>query len=223
MNGILTHFAPLRNTIQSNPHVLHKQLRLMNVRVRSPLIFPGSTSHARTNLNRRLRVADRNLSSALSDRSTAVIGSPRASDAAAALSRLPSGLFILTACHEGKRSGQVVRSVQACAGEPMLVCVAAPTGHAIEPIIRDSHHFGLCLIDPGDALVLRQFGAGGRITADPFDCLPVEVMVSGAPIIKRSIAALDCEVVRHLDLEADHELYIGRVLAGRVYANDGKR
>jgi hypothetical protein len=30
---------------------------------------------------------------------------------------------------------------------------------------------------------------------------------------------MDCTVMRHLDVEADHELYIGQVLACRVYAS----
>ena len=52
-----------------------------------------------------------------------------------------------------------------------------------------------------------------RESGDPFDCLPLDRLVTGAPIVRRAAAAFDCEVVRHLDMEADHELYIGHVLA----------
>ena len=51
---------------------------------------------------------------------------------------------------------------------------------------------------------------------DPFDALAVLTLETGAPILRTSPVAFDCEVVRHGDMDADHELYIGRVLAARV-------
>jgi flavin reductase (DIM6/NTAB) family NADH-FMN oxidoreductase RutF len=146
-------------------------------------------------------------------------GSPHA-EARRALAMFPRGAYLLTANFEHKRSGQIVQSVQPCADEPMLVCVAARKGHPIEPLIRDAHRFAICLVDHEDKLLLRMFGsapAAGR--GDPFDALEVERLATGSPIPKRCLAALDCQVVRHLDLEADHELYIGQVLAGRAYTH----
>ncbi|MCG3123992.1 MAG: hypothetical protein GIKADHBN_02431 [Phycisphaerales bacterium] len=134
------------------------------------------------------------------------------------LAMMPCGLYVLTAAFEGKKAGATAKSAMPCATEPLLVCVASRKGHGIEPIIRDSRHFGLCLIDPGDKLMTRKFCSMNR-EADAFDSLPVETLVSGAPLIRRSVLALDCEVVRHFDMEADHELYIGKVLAARVYSS----
>jgi flavin reductase (DIM6/NTAB) family NADH-FMN oxidoreductase RutF len=51
---------------------------------------------------------------------------------------------------------------------------------------------------------------------DPFDCLAVETLVTGAPLLKRSPVVFDCLVIRHLDLEADHSLYIAHVMGGKV-------
>jgi flavin reductase (DIM6/NTAB) family NADH-FMN oxidoreductase RutF len=140
-------------------------------------------------------------------------------EARRALAAFPRGAYLLTAAFEQKRSGQIVHSAQSCADEPMLVCIAARKGHPIAPLIRDAHQFAVCLIDPADKLLLRNFGAGGsQGRGDPFDALELERLATGAPVLKRSLAALDCQVIRHLDVEADHELYIGQVLAGRVYS-----
>ncbi len=130
---------------------------------------------------------------------------------------LPSGWFVLTAAFEAKRSGMIVRWVQPCAEEPLLVAVAARRGHSIEPLIRDSHSFAICRIDPEDKLLTRKFAVHRPPddTGDPFDAVPVETLVTGSPIIRRSPLVLDCEVVRHFDLEADHELFVGLVVAGR--------
>ena len=55
---------------------------------------------------------------------------------------------------------------------------------------------------------------------DPFDSVPVQTLQSGVPILKRSSLALDCEVVRHFDLEADCEIYMVAVLACRATTRD---
>lgn len=130
------------------------------------------------------------------------------------LAKLRNGLFVLTARFEGKRAGVIVRSVQPAADQPPLVCVAVRKGHWIEPVIRDSHAFAVCKVAAGDGLMLRKFAETSRPRdGDPFDCVQTTRLVTGSPILSRAPLALDCEVVRHFDLEADHELYIGLVVA----------
>lgn len=134
----------------------------------------------------------------------------------AALALIPGAKWVMTAQLDGKRGGVLVRSVSACADEPPLIAVAAWKGHGIEPIIRDSRHFCVCLIDPEDRLMARKFTGHLSDHADQFDSLPTQRLVSGAPALKRCRLAVDCEVVRHIDVEADHELYVGLVLATLV-------
>ncbi len=136
-----------------------------------------------------------------------------------ALTLLPRGLFLMTSAYDSKRAGVLVDSVQACGENPPLLCVAMRKGHWIEPIIRDSRSFAICLLDPADRLVRRKFVEPGvaREPGDPFDCMPLERLATGAPIVRRAIAAIDCEVSRHLDIDAEHALYVGIILASRVY------
>lgn len=137
-----------------------------------------------------------------------------------ALRCLPGACYVLTAAYEGKRAGVLVYWVQACAGDPPLISVSVRKGHRIEPLIRDSHSFAVCRVDPEDKLVMRKFGAPAHRddTGDAFDSIGYETLATGSPVVRRCIAALDCEVLRHIDLEADHELYVGHVVAGRVYS-----
>jgi len=139
------------------------------------------------------------------------------SDMQRAMADLTRGLYVLTSCFEGKRAGVVVRSVQPCADEPPLLAVAVRTGHWIEPLIRDSHAFAICRVNVSEKLMLRKFAETARPRdGDPFDCVRSERLVTSAPVLVDSPLVLDCEVVRHLDIEADHELFIGHVLAVRV-------
>lgn len=138
-----------------------------------------------------------------------------------ALAKIPGGLFVMTSAFEDARTGVLARSVQPCADEPVLLSVSLHRGHAIEPMIRDSHAFAICRVEPDDKLVRRLFdpdsAAEPEQQHDPFHALPVQTLQTGCPVLKRSIVAYDCEVVRHFDLEADCELYVGHVVAAKVF------
>ena len=136
-----------------------------------------------------------------------------------ALEYFPRGVFVMTAAFEDDRSGIRVLTAHQCSEEPILIAVAAQKGHSIEPLIRDSHHFALCVVDPDDRLLSHKFPPGAEPVGggDPFDSIPHETLVSGAPIPTRCLAAFDCEVVRHFDLEADHEIYVGQILKTKIY------
>ncbi len=134
-----------------------------------------------------------------------------------ALSTLGGGVYILTAAHDDQRHGMRVLSVQQCSVEPRLISVATRKGHPIEPLIRDSHAFAICKIDPTQKLVLRKFlTEAGPEFEDPFDSFVVDSMQTGSPVLARCLAAFDCEVVRHFDLEADHEIFVGQIVDARV-------
>lgn len=135
-------------------------------------------------------------------------------DFSRAVQELAVGRFLLAAAHESKRAGVVVSSVQKCSDAPPLICVSVRKGHAIEPLIRDSRHFAVCRLAPGDRTTARHF-ENRRPLDDPFDSLEIDHLVSRAPVPRRSTLVFDCEVFRHFDLEADHELYVGLVLAFR--------
>lgn len=134
---------------------------------------------------------------------------------------LSVGTFLLTSQFEGRRAGVLARAVMVAANEPLLIAASVRCGHWIEPIIRDSRRFGICRIDdpcsPIMTLLLRRCAEPARPReGDVFDTMPTITAAGGAPLLARSSLAFDCEVVRHLDLEADHELYVGRVIIARA-------
>ena len=133
---------------------------------------------------------------------------------AQAIGQIPSGLFILTAAYNGSRSGVLVAWVQQCATEPPLVVAAVSTAMPVVPLIRDSRSFALCQVSDEDRLLARRFEQAAMDLDDPFLSLPVGVSPNGAPILKNALSWLDCEVIRHMDLESDYGLYIGRVRDG---------
>ncbi len=135
------------------------------------------------------------------------------------LRRLPAARFLLTAAHGASRNGMIVTRVQHCADEPPIVAFSVRKGHQLSPLIRDSAMFGLAELRPTDRLLARKFESPVELHGeDPFlghRLLP-DALTRGLPIPHGVPAWVCCELVRHLDIEADHELYVGRAITGAV-------
>lgn len=135
--------------------------------------------------------------------------------------QIPCGCFILTTAFDGRRSGLLARWVQRCSIDPPMVMVAIPKGQPVEPIILDSRCFALCQIRSDDRYLLRKFTNAPDRSEDPFVAISTANAPSGSPLIDRAISFMDCEVIRHIELESDHRVYVGQIHAARVLcAND---
>ncbi len=132
----------------------------------------------------------------------------------AAMARIPASSFVMTAQFDETRVGMLVTLVQMCSIDPPLVLVAMPKGQPIEPIIRDARGFALCQIADGDLLARKKFDPTEGMHEDPFVTLPTFEAPSGSPILERAEAYLDCELVRHFDVENSTGIYIGLVKTG---------
>lgn len=128
-----------------------------------------------------------------------------------ALASVPAAQFLITTALGEARDGRIVERVQQCGTNPPMLLVAMEKGHTLSPLIRDSRTFAVSLLDPNERLLQRVFGPDRRIGDDPFLTYPHQVGALGAPIVTRAVAWFDCEVVRHLDMETNFELYVGVV------------
>ena len=139
----------------------------------------------------------------------------------AALGRVPSGLFILTARHEDNRGGMLASWVQQCSFEPPMVSVAVSKGRAIMPLISESRQFALCQVAHGEKVLLRKFASAVDPGEDPF--LGFELVhdtVLGLPILAGSLAFLECSLTCHMDYDGDHDLFIGAIRDGAYFKGD---
>lgn len=133
----------------------------------------------------------------------------------AALGRIPSGLFILTAHHEDRRMGMLASWVQQACFEPPMVSVAVAKGRPIMPLISESRQFGLCQLPDKEKVITRKFAAGVEPGEDPFlgfELIPQGPM--GVPILANVAGWFACELTCHMDVEGDHDLFVGIVRAG---------
>ena len=140
----------------------------------------------------------------------------------AALGKIPSGLFILTARHEDRRSGMLASFVQQVCFEPPMVSVAVAKGRPIMPLISESRRFGICQLTRDDKIILRKFAGGIEVGDDPFLGFEMIDNNSGVPILAQSLGYLVCDLTCHMDVEGDHDLFIGTVRDGRYIAGEPK-
>ena len=59
----------------------------------------------------------------------------------------------------------------------------------------------------------RRFADEPKPEIDPFDALDVFRLETGAPMLRRAAACLDCRISMHIDFDADHELFVAEVVA----------
>lgn len=133
-----------------------------------------------------------------------------------AIALLPCGQFIMTAGFEDHAAGLLVRWVQRCSTTPPMLMIAIRKGEPIEPIVRDARGFALCQVSSDDRFLIRKFAPDAERQEDPFVCLPTTTGATGAPIIERAMSYLDCELVRNVELDSDHRIYVGQIRGGGV-------
>lgn len=129
-----------------------------------------------------------------------------------ALGAIPSGLFILTAAHEDRRLGLLVGWVQQVCFEPPMVCVAIEKGMPIMPLVSESRHFALCQLGAEERTLTRKFANANDPGDDPFLGVSLaKPALAKLPILSVSKSYLECELSCHMDVEGDHDLFIGTV------------
>ncbi len=134
---------------------------------------------------------------------------------AAALGRIPSGLFILTARRGVEETGMLASWVQQCSFEPPLVMAALRRGRVLEAWLHPGDRFVLNILDDSQTDMIVYFGRGIAPGADVFGSLSLERTPDGTAVLTESLAFLDCKVEATYP-SGDHEILVARVAGGRM-------
>jgi flavin reductase (DIM6/NTAB) family NADH-FMN oxidoreductase RutF len=133
----------------------------------------------------------------------------------AALGRIPSGLFIVTVRHGEAETGMLASWVQQCSFDPPQISVAVRQGREIAAWLTPGAPFVVNVLDDSQTDMLVHFGRGFKLDEPAFTGLAVERSENGAPVLSEALSYLDCRVVT-CHAAGDHDLYIVRVVAGRM-------
>jgi flavin reductase (DIM6/NTAB) family NADH-FMN oxidoreductase RutF len=137
---------------------------------------------------------------------------------AAALGRVPSGLFILTVRQGEQETGMLASWVQQCSFEPPQVSVAVQRGRFVHGLLADGVAFAVNVLADGQSNLLKHFGKGFSAGEPAFNGLDVYHTPAGVPVLRQALAHLDCRVAGRF-ATGDHDLVIGQVVGGRPHAD----
>jgi flavin reductase (DIM6/NTAB) family NADH-FMN oxidoreductase RutF len=145
---------------------------------------------------------------------------PATESLAAALGRIPSGLFVLTARRGASETGMLASWVQQCSFDPPQVSVALNKERGVLAWLAEGATFVLNVVPEGGKALVAHFGKGFESGEPAFDGLDVIRERETPPVLRDAHAYLVCRVAGRLDA-GDHVLVVGRVTAGAVL-HDGK-
>jgi flavin reductase (DIM6/NTAB) family NADH-FMN oxidoreductase RutF len=134
---------------------------------------------------------------------------------AAALGRVPSGLFILTARRGEAETGLLTSWVQQCSFNPPLVSVAVRRDREVASWLEAGATFTLNILDESQTDMVAHFGKGFAAGEPAFRGLDVLRPAGGPPVLADALGYLECRVAERYPA-GDHDLFLGRVGGGRV-------
>lgn len=134
---------------------------------------------------------------------------------AAALGRIPSGLFIVTLRRGEAETGMLASWVQQCAFQPPHVSVAIKRDRPLTAWLTKGAPFTINILDNSQTDMIVHFGRGFTLDEPAFAGLEVERPEGSAPVLGEALAYLECRVTGQYPV-GDHDLFFGQVLGGRL-------
>jgi 3-hydroxy-9,10-secoandrosta-1,3,5(10)-triene-9,17-dione monooxygenase reductase component len=133
-----------------------------------------------------------------------------------AIGRIPSGVFILTAQHAGRRGAIMASWVQQASFMPPALSIALAKGRAIADAIRASQKLALSILPEDDKSLMKHYARPIPDDSDPFAGVKVIDSPGGSPILADALAWLDCRVIHTCDFGGDHELFLAEIIDGQI-------
>jgi len=133
---------------------------------------------------------------------------------------MPTGLYVIGSSDGERLNLMTANLVVQVATEPKLVAVAIDASSVTVGLVRRGGCFSVSLLAREDRALVRRFvkpvPPEEVVTRDgvvlEMAGEAVELHATGAPVVARAVAWLDCEVRHRLEL-GSHELCVGEVVA----------
>ncbi len=132
------------------------------------------------------------------------------------LGRVPSGIYILTARHEGQETGMLASWVMQAGFDPPMITVAVKHGRYVADWLHARADFCLNVVAEHEKSLLSHFARGFEPDQPAFEGLEIERLTDEAPVLKTgSIGYLLCRPTGHIDSD-DHHIFLAEVVDGHL-------
>jgi len=130
-----------------------------------------------------------------------------------------AGVTVVTAVHEGNKSGATVNSFTSISLEPAMLTITLQKSARTHDLISKSRSFGLTILSDQQSKISELFAGKISGVEDRFANLQTETLVTGSPLLVGGLAWLDCHVVETFNA-GNSTLFIAEAIAAQS-AEDG--
>jgi flavin reductase (DIM6/NTAB) family NADH-FMN oxidoreductase RutF len=138
---------------------------------------------------------------------------------AALFRRLSLGVYVVGVAHDERRDAFTAAWVMQASFDPLLLALSVNPQNASYPLLRASGAFTVSVLKQGQLALARRFGTQSGREQDKLAGVRWHPGRSGAPVLDEALAYFDCELTESIRA-GDHELVVGRVVAGRLLDPD---
>jgi flavin reductase (DIM6/NTAB) family NADH-FMN oxidoreductase RutF len=139
---------------------------------------------------------------------------------AAAVGKIPSGLFIVTTIQDGKKEGFLGSWIQQVSFSPLMIQIAIRSGRPCYEAIKRHGRFCVNVVGQKNGGMMKPFW-NPDADLDPFSGLEWSLSARGNIVLASGVAALECER-RDSFTPGDHEIVFAEVVAGHVLQTEDK-
>lgn len=124
----------------------------------------------------------------------------------------PTGVTVVTSLREGEPRGVTVSAFASVSADPPLVLICINREARSYLYISSSKVFCVNVLAGDQRHLAERFS--GKFREQQFEGVDYEVDVTGAPVLRGTVAHLDCEVAQEHHA-GSHSIFIGRVLSAK--------
>jgi flavin reductase (DIM6/NTAB) family NADH-FMN oxidoreductase RutF len=139
---------------------------------------------------------------------------------APAVGRIPSGLFIITTLHDGRKEGFLGSWVQQASFSPLLIGIALKPGRACHAALKAHGRFCVNVVGQNNGGLMKPFW-NVKEGVDPFAALDHYVSDRGNVVMRNALAYMECEA-RTFIMPGDHEIVFAEVVANALLQPEDK-
>ncbi|MFQ5444313.1 MAG: flavin reductase family protein [Nitrospinales bacterium] len=133
----------------------------------------------------------------------------------AAMGRIPSGLFIITARFGDREDGVLASWVNQCSFEPPIISIVLSKVRPIRLLVEGSKAFVLNVLGKDSNGLLKRFSKAPAPDQNIFEGLNTREGYQGITILDEAVSYLECNVVHGIPV-GDHVTYFGEIVGGAV-------
>lgn len=133
-----------------------------------------------------------------------------------AIQLISYGLYLLTTVHEKNVNVITCNWITQISFEPLLILVAIEKQSYSHQLLQESSVFAVNFLSKDQTRLARNLAAPHKIKPFKLAGVAHHPGVTGVPLVDEAIAFLECEVRHSLEVDGDHTLFVGEVVAGDV-------